>query len=111
MAVDWRGQKVAARTVQAAESGLYLAAEHVLNVSNRVVPHETGDLERSGIAQSESGHAVVSYDTPYAVVQHERMDYTHSAGRHAKYLESAVDSNAEVAQQLVASSIRRVIGG
>lgn len=51
------------------ERGVGLAAEHVLAESRKIVPHETGVLERSGRASSEQGRAVVrgvvSYDTPY----------------------------------------------
>lgn len=49
--------------------GVALAAEHLLGESRKIVPHETGVLERSGRASTEqSGEVVrgaVSYDTPY----------------------------------------------
>lgn len=51
------------------ERGVGLAAEYLLGESRRIVPHETGALERSGRASIEqSGEVVrgaVSYDTPY----------------------------------------------
>ena len=53
------------------ERGVGLAAEHVLGEAKRIVPHETGVLERSGRAGTEQGRAVVrgsvSFDTPYQV--------------------------------------------
>lgn len=111
MTLEWHGEAVAAAVRSQAEKGLFLAAEHVLNASNRIVPHETGALERSGIAQAEGDHAVVSYNTVYAARQHEEVGWAHSEGRQAKYLESALNSNKETANMLVAAAVRRALGG
>ena len=48
-------------------SGLTKAAEHLLQVSNTLVPLEEGTLERSGVASVDEGslRGAVSYDTPY----------------------------------------------
>lgn len=43
-------------------------------------------------ADGKSG--TVSYDTPYAVVQHEVTWYRHRPGRKAKYLEDPVNDSA-----------------
>lgn len=79
-----------------------LIGEHVLDVSNRHVPHELGDLERSGrVTPPEAGEVVVYYDTPYAVVQHEDLTLQHDAGRTAKYLENAMNGEAAAAQAII----------
>lgn len=92
-------------------AGLRAAAEHILQVANTHVPNEEGTLERSGRAtvDDSAGRAAVSYDTPYAVPQHERLDYRHSGGRTAKYLERALTAEAGIAQQLVAAAMRRAL--
>ncbi len=91
--------------------GVRLAAEHILNVSNKQVPHEDGDLERSGVV-SDDGESVaaISYDTPYAVRQHEDLSYRHDAGRNAKYLENACRSEARTAGKIVAQTVRSRVG-
>lgn len=101
----------AARIQSGAAGGLRLAAEHVLQVANTRVPIEEGTLERSGRATVDEGFlkAAVSYGTKYAVVQHERLDYRHSDGRVAKYLESALTSEAAAVRDLVAAGCRRSI--
>lgn len=52
-----------------ADRGVALAAEHLLGEARKIVPHETGVLERSGRASTEqTGEVVrgaVSFDTPY----------------------------------------------
>lgn len=95
-----------------AAGGLRLAAEHVLQVANTRVPLEEGTLQRSGRAVVDEGFlkASVNYDTVYAVPQHERLDYHHSDGRQAKYLESALASEAAVVRDLVAAGCRRSLG-
>ncbi|MCG0062238.1 minor capsid protein [Streptomyces tricolor] len=94
---------------QGAARGLYLAAEHVLAEADQVVPLDEAALQRSGTASVDppSLTAMVSYDTPYAVVQHERLDYRHAPGRQAKYLEGPLNAaRAEVAA-ILAAEIRR----
>lgn len=91
-----------------AAEGLFLAAEHVLQVSNAAVPHEEGTLERSGVASVDELQlrAAISYDTPYAVRQHEDLDAQHDPGRTAKYLENAMNSERDTIRQLVADKMR-----
>ncbi|MFC5633664.1 hypothetical protein [Streptomyces bullii] len=96
---------------QGAARGLYLAAEHVLGESNEVVPLDEAALQRSGTASVDppSLTGMVSYDTPYAVIQHERLDFRHAPGRTAKYLENTLNtSRAEVAA-IIAAEIRRAM--
>lgn len=95
-----------------AARGLFLAAEHVLQVSRTMVPIEEGTLERSGSASVDGDRlrAAVSYDTPYAVVQHEDLTMQHDSGRTAKYLERAMNSESDVIAELIAREVRRELG-
>ena len=80
-----------------------LIAEHVLDASNRHVPHELGDLARSGrVGPGEGeGERTIYYDTPYAVVQHEDLTLQHDAGRTAKYLENAMNGEGAACQAII----------
>ncbi|MBP0456250.1 minor capsid protein [Streptomyces montanisoli] len=93
--------------------GLRLAAEHVLQVSNERVPIEEGTLERSGVATVDEASltAAVSYETPYAVRQHEDLTARHDPGRRSKYLESAATDEADSAAQILAAQVRRALRG
>lgn len=92
--------------------GVQLAAEHILNVSNKQVPIEEGDLERSGqVTTDGQGTAAISYDTPYAVRQHEDLSYRHDSGRNAKYLENACRSEATKAGKIIAQAVFQKVGG
>lgn len=92
----------------ALERGLALGAEHVLGESNNRVPHEEGTLENSGSVSYESGklRAAISYNTPYAAVQHEDMSLRHDNGREAKYLENALNAEKDTVGEIIAKSVK-----
>ena len=109
--VRWYGHKVSAEVKAAGIRGLRLAAEHVLEEANRTVPIEEGTLERSGTVSvdEQRGAAAVSYDTPYAVRQHEAMDFRHAPGRTAKYLERPLNAERATVFALMAAQMRRAL--
>lgn len=88
--------------------GLRRGGEVVLERSNRYVPLEEGTLERSGRVTDDGDSTVaISYDTPYAVRQHEDLTLQHPNGRSAKYLERALaESRSEIAA-LVAREVQK----
>lgn len=83
----------------------------MLGVSSDRVPNEEGTLERSGRVSVDDGAlvAAISYDTPYAVRQHEELTYRHSNGRTAKYLENALISESGTVRDLIAAECRRAM--
>ncbi|MGY0023756.1 hypothetical protein ACVHNB_32905 [Streptomyces sp. YJ-C3] len=105
------GSAVTRETRAAASRGLYLGAEHVLGKSNERVPLDEGTLQHSGTASVDEAAltAAVSYDGPYAVVQHERLDFRHAPGREAKFLENALNSSRDEVMALVAAEVRRAL--
>jgi hypothetical protein len=92
--------------------GLMLAGRHVLNVSNSRVPFDEGDLARSGaVVQDETtGLTAVTYNEPYAVRQHEDMGLRHKAGREAKFLENAMNTERPKLLEIVAAQVRKDMG-
>jgi hypothetical protein len=106
-----------ARMEAGAVKGLGIALERLIQVSREQVPHEEGSLERSatpggegrgGVAIDEANlRGAVSYDTPYAVIQHEDLTFRHDAGRKAKYLEDPFEAEQQTMLELIAAQIRR----
>lgn len=107
--LEWNGVVVTGRMREGGVKGLKLAAEHVLQKSREVVPLEEGTLERSAVASVDelTLEGAVSYDTEYAVYQHERLDLQHAPGRHPKYLEDTLVIEAQTCQEIIAAQIRR----
>lgn len=70
--------------------------DHLAAVSKEQVPLDQGPLKNSCYVDvSDDGSSgTVSYDTPYAIVQHENMQFQHQRGRKAKYLEDPANDSA-----------------
>jgi len=52
----------------------------------------------------------ISFNIPYAVRQHEGLNWRHDDDRRAKYLETAKADEADTAKELIAQAIRRALG-
>lgn len=76
-------------TQSGCRKGLHSALDYLASVSKDQVPLDQGPLMNSCYVDvdSKGTHGTVSYDTVYAVIQHERTWYRHQRGRKAKYLE------------------------
>ncbi len=76
-------------TKRSRKKGTWAACDHLLTVSKQQVPLDQGPLKNSGAVDvaDDGSQGTVSYDTPYAVRQHEELSYRHQRGRKAKYLE------------------------
>ncbi|MFE4548280.1 hypothetical protein [Streptomyces sp. NPDC056785] len=109
--LTWNGPAVERELRQAAARGVFLAVEHVLGESNNVVPLDESPLMQSGTASVDepSLTGMVSYDTPYAVAQHERLDYRHAPGRTAKYLENSLNGARAEVLAIIAAQMRRAM--
>ena len=112
----WRGDELKRATRAAGENALRKGAEHILTEANDRVPHEYGDLMRSGDVDAGedimSGGlaATISYDTPYAVMQHENLDLEHKNGREAKWLERTMNDEMNAVQTYMANELKRTMG-
>jgi hypothetical protein len=105
--IDWRGDQVKAKVRQAVVEALRDATEHVLEEANRTIPLEEGTMQRSGLATVNEGKLVgtVSYDTTYAIKQHEDLTLRHDPGRRAKWLELTLDERADAVRKHFAKKI------
>lgn len=85
-------------------------ALHVLSVSNSRVPLREGHLQNSGDTAVDRNdmRAYVSYNQPYAVAQHENLDWKHAPGRQAKYLETALEEEAAQVRALLAQQLKEL---
>lgn len=106
--MSWHGREVKDRTRAGAVEGLRLAADHLLAESRAIAPIDEGTLIRSGEASVDAPalKAAVSYNTVYAVRQHEELDWRHEPGRAAKYLQLPWIAERKVMLDLIAARIR-----
>lgn len=100
--------KTANRAVhEGAERGLRAGADLLLAASTKVAPIESDHLIKSARASVDYPRAAVSYDTPYAVIQHENLSERHDAGREGKYLERPLHSEAPAIARAMAAEVRK----
>jgi hypothetical protein len=106
----WRGPAVQARALAAADQGLQLVAEVLLEEANRTIPHQTGHMMRTGTTwHPRPLLAFVSYDTPYSVRQHEDTRLRHAPGRRAEWLRLALQEGADRYTKWLADHVREAL--
>lgn len=96
---------------EAAARGLRDAAEHVLDVSNKAAPRDTGEMVKSGEVSKVAStrlQATVSYSKYYAPFVHEDMTARHPKGGKAKFLEQAFLTERKRVAEIVADALRRL---
>ena len=103
------------RLRNALERAVALASNDLLGRAQRRAPIDEGTLRGSGHASDpvwRGSHveSVVSFNTPYAAVQHERLDYVHRTGGEAKYLEGPLKEMAPHYAAFLAGVVRREMG-
>lgn len=123
MSIEWTGLETIRANLKAIverypiEVGLVLREEclAIMEDSLRICPfdqnniHEDGSLHLNETADvagpyfDEGIYCILSYDTPYAVLQHEVQEYHHDAPEQWKYLEHPMNARAKV----IASNIVR----
>jgi hypothetical protein len=83
--------------------------EFLLEKANRTVPIEEATLEGSGKVTVDRDRlvAAVSYDTPYALRQHEDTRLRHDPGRRAKWLEHTFREERSKVLGYLAERMRR----
>lgn len=92
-----------------AEEALDEAGDFLLEQANRTAPIEEAVLIGSGKVTTDRDDLVttVSYDTPYAVRQHEDTRLRHDQGRRAKWLELTFREQKHRVLRYLADRIRK----
>lgn len=80
-------------------------ANEVLRLSQREVPHDTGQLQNTGSTQPEGDDWLVGYNKVYALRLHEHPEYRFQKGRKGKYLEDPIKMNSTVLSKHYASAL------
>lgn len=110
--LQWEGRRIfGSRFQRLVSEGIGRALEHTLGVATTLVPLDEGPLQRSGKVQVEGLNGTISYDTPYAIRQHEELTWRHAPGRQAKYLEQPMNTERDVMLELSAVSFRTWLRG
>ena len=83
------------RIKQQAEEGIQEVAMDLLQKSKDLCPVDLGDLKASGFISKEGDKTVVGYTEPYALRQHEELEFNHPNGGQAKFLQQPLEENTD----------------
>lgn len=110
--MKWDGPAVDRAVAAAALNGLEDAANELERKANETVPIDTAVLKLSSQVDIDASTltAVVSYDTTYAVRQHEDLTYRHAPGRRARWLELTALEEADRLAGYVIEAMKRAGG-
>ncbi|WP_030149414.1 HK97 gp10 family phage protein [Mycetocola saprophilus] len=108
----WNGPDVIAAIQAASVVGLNRAGERLKAVAVSNAPIEDGPLRQSGAVTPASDgdlEVTVSFNTPYAVRQHEELGWSHPRGGRAKYLEGPLKENEAELVAIMQKPIRQAL--
>lgn len=119
--MSWRFPEAFTRSLRAAvEAALVAEAQGTLAEAYPTVPYEKGNLDASGevlppawsgdVCTVVAGFGGTPEAAPYAIVQHERLDFRHPGGRTAKYLERPAMARAPGAPGRIAAAVAKELG-
>jgi hypothetical protein len=98
---------------RAVEKAVRDTAVDVLAEAKRQVPRKDGILRRSGVQRvqwsGERIEAQLSFNTPYAAIQHEDRTFRHPRGGKAKYLEDPIKEYAPKLRERLEDALRNTL--
>ena len=94
---------------KAAQDAMRKTGRKLLKRSNELAPRDDGDLIKSGRVRIDDMSVSVQYTAPHAALQHEHLDWAHTDGGSAKFLERASDE-IDLADA-VADAVRAALNG
>ena len=94
--VHWNGAAAEARMRAEAVGALNRAGKFILDKANETVPRLHGDLAESGRYEVdfEALSVSVTYDSVYAMRQHEDTEFHHEGSGRAKWLQLTMQEQA-----------------
>lgn len=110
----WYGDKAISLAKQAAIQAIQTCAADLQGKSAAQAPIDTGDL-RANCSVSpvqQEGNTVsvtVGYDLPYAIVQHEHLEFRHPKGGGPKYLENPFKENAAKYEHFIKDAVKHAL--
>jgi hypothetical protein len=99
---EWFGDEILRFLEAQVDNRLLECALDLKDRSVQEAPVDTGDLRGNcAVSSPISGHSTtrttveIGYSLPYAIVQHEALEFRHPEGGKAKYLEDPYNANKE----------------
>jgi len=104
---EWNGDRLARALYPAGQRGARKAGERLRALALPLTPIDRGNLRESATVETpnRTPEAFVVFDEPYAVIQHEELDYQHTEGQ-AKYLEQPLEEHRGELMAIMAKEVQ-----
>lgn len=83
--------------------------QDLLGKSVERAPVDQGDLRGSGFSEVDGTVTTIGFTEPYALRQHEELQYTHPQGGEAKYLERPLNENINRYVKFLEDSTKKAV--
>lgn len=112
--VKWYGKKVVSIATEMAIKAIQTCAADLQGKSADQAPIDTGDLRANCSVsplkkEGNRMYVTVGYDLPYAIIQHEMLEFNHPKGGKAKYLEDPFNENKDAYECYIADAVKRAL--
>ncbi len=101
---------ILARLDHATHEAVTAGAGALLNASGRIIPVESSELWESGDVSADGATAAVSYDTPYAQLQHESGYPRHTPPETKHFLSRPMLENGAEVLAAMGETLGRELG-
>lgn len=108
---EWHGGRVTTAVGIGGMRGVNKGAEYLKSRSVPLAPLDLGNLREAATiipATPYLAEAALVFDTVYAAIQHERLDYQHDDGQ-AKYVEEPMVQDQRIIQGIIAQEVKVAI--
>ena len=95
MSFHWYGDQMFYAITNSVQDGLVECGADLQSKSIQEAPVDSGDLRADCAVEEEPLKVRAGYSLPYAMKQHEELDFNHPKGGKAKYLEDPFNENAD----------------
>lgn len=104
--VDWDPGPALDAAESLGRTALERAGERLLAAASARVPCRTGALASSAELALDEDGVSVGYSAPHARVLHAHPEWQFAGGRSGRWLEEALEAEADATGQLIADTIR-----
>jgi hypothetical protein len=104
--VDWDAEAALQAADALSRTALERARERLLEAASARVPYRTGALASSAELALDDEGVSVGYTAPHARVLHAHPEWQFAGGRSGRWLEEALEAEADTTGSLIADTLR-----
>lgn len=109
--LEWFGDEIIKGVNDETKDALLKIAADLTQLTADEAPLDEGDLRgNAGVDESNldsQGFLLVGYSLPYALKQHESLDFNHPQGGKAKFLEDPYNANSRKYVGFVGAAVKK----